>query len=214
MQKNGCVLKQKAYDFIKEKIVRCEYLPEADISEDLLVSEMGISRTPIREALIKLENENLVNIYPRKGIFVASISVKVINDVFQIREIVEPQVLKLVINNLNLQWLKDIRIRIQNGAGDSGVQRYYEELDRDFHSYLVNSCSNVYLTQLMDNIFAHNQRIRTLSFKYSNRREITKNEHIEIIDALLDKDIEKAQSSMKTHLMNAKTAAFNLTILT
>ena len=65
-------LKQMAYNSIKEKILNCQYMPNSFLNEDLLCEEFGVSRTPIRDALSRLEQEHLITIMPKKGFFVAS----------------------------------------------------------------------------------------------------------------------------------------------
>ena len=203
-------LKQKAYEYIKEKIVKCEWMPEEDISEDMLVNEMGVSRTPIREALQRLENEKLVNIYPRKGVFVSSISVGIINSVFQVREIVEPQVLGKVIDRLPEEWLLNMRKRfLQSLSGAEGAWHNIN-IDREFHSYIIKSSNNVYLIQLMESIFAQDERIRILSWKFVKKADVTNGEHLEIIDALLERDISKAEACMRNHIVNARNSAISL----
>ena len=202
-------LKRKAYDFIKEKIVKCELMPGEDISEDYIIQEIGISRTPIREALIRLEQENLVRIFPRKGIFVSNMSARNIIDVFQVREIVEPQVIHIVADKLSLEWLKDIRKKF---AQDNKQKDFWDNvnIDKEFHSYLISACDNMYLKQLMDNIYTHNQRMRVLSFRMTERSADSNKEHIGIIDALIKRNVPDAEEKLRNHIQNAKMAALNI----
>ena len=88
-------LKEKAYIHLKEKIIKCEYPPGMALSERDLMETLGVSRTPIREAINLLEQENLIKIYPRRGMFVENITVKDIQDIFTVRKTVEPLVTKL-----------------------------------------------------------------------------------------------------------------------
>lgn len=212
-EKNG--LTQKAYDYLKEKIISCELMPEEDISEEDIIKQLAISRTPIREALIKLEHENFVNIYPKKGIFVTSISVNTINNIFQVREIIEPQVLRLVSNSLEEDWLKDIKKRLvaKLTQNSNKIPWYYIELDKELHSAILEKSNNYYLIQLMKTIYDQNQRLRVLTFKkIIERLEISNKEHIDFIDALLERDTEKAIDILREHLHNAKIAALNLSL--
>lgn len=203
-------LKQKAYEFIREKIIACEFMPEQDISEDYLVQEMGISRTPVREALLRLENEKLVSIYPRKGIIVSSISINTINSVFQVREIIEPQVLRRVAGRLTLEWLQEMKERFSVEQQIDETLKYQINSDRNFHSHLIRASNNTYLIQLMDNIFAQDERIRVLAWKNSNRLDTTKAEHLGIINAIIEGDMELAEKQLLNHILSAKNAAMNL----
>ncbi len=206
-------LTQKAYEHIKEKIIKCELLPEVDISEEDIIREIGISRTPIREALIRLEHEKLVNIFPRKGIFVSSITLNSINEIFQVREVIEPQILRLVCDILPQYWLEDIKKRLMVQPEEQEALSYFVDIDKEFHSYIIEVFKNSYLIQLMNNIFEQNQRLRILTYKkVVDRLNMSNKEHIEIIDALLEKNIDKAESCIRKHIVNARNAALNLNL--
>ena len=86
----GKYLKDKAYEMIREKIVNCELAPGSVLNESELIEEIGASRTPIREALNKLEQENLVTIIPKKCIIVRGITIDDIAEVFDARAVIEP----------------------------------------------------------------------------------------------------------------------------
>ena len=86
-------LKQQAYDEIKRKIVTCEYAPNTLLNEELLREELHVSRTPIRDALSRLEQKGLITILPKKGIMVSSLSINDINMVFEVRMMYEPYAL-------------------------------------------------------------------------------------------------------------------------
>ena len=87
-------LKTLAYKTIKQKIVTCEYAPGLYLNEEILTEELKISRTPIREALSRLEQEGLIEIKPKTGITVTSLSIKDVNMIFEIRKLYEPYILK------------------------------------------------------------------------------------------------------------------------
>ena len=100
-------LKIKAYNYIKNKIISGVYPPNQKVEESEISNELNFSRTPIREAINTLKDEGWITIIPRKGIFVSEISLKDINDIFQVRETIEPIILRLAFENLNTQELDD-----------------------------------------------------------------------------------------------------------
>jgi GntR family transcriptional regulator, rspAB operon transcriptional repressor len=203
-------LKQKAYKAIKDKVIKCELLPGEDISETDIAREIGISRTPVREALMRLEHEKFITIYPRKGIVVSNISIDIINDIFQIRQIVEPQILYEAAKNLPISWLKEMREKFyaaQDGEADFIV---LVDLDKEFHKYIINASGNAYLQQLMENIYDQNQRIRVMSSRDKARLHISNSEHISLIDSILDKKLENAVKKLREHLDNARASALKL----
>ena len=200
-------LKQKAYNSIKEKIIIGEFRPGQDISEETIQNELGISRTPIREALMLLETENMIDIYPRKGIFVSNITQRMIKNVFQIRQMIEPQVINIVGLSISKEWLQDMKEKfatpfVADSAEDSVT--YYVDLDKEFHTYLINACENQLLVNVMNNIFDQNQRMRYQTYSFNERNISTKAEHIAIVDALIAEDIETAERLMRDHIIRAE----------
>ena len=87
-------LKDKAYQIIKEKIITCQYKPGTLLNEIELVQEVDSSHTPIREALSRLEQENLVKFMPKKGIWVTDIVMSDVRDVYEVRELIEPHIIR------------------------------------------------------------------------------------------------------------------------
>ena len=95
-------LKEKAYVELKEMIISGKLKSNERIDEELLSKSLNVSRTPVREAINKLEQEGWINIVPRKGMFVNNISIKEINDVFQVRSNLEPIILEMAFERLEL----------------------------------------------------------------------------------------------------------------
>ena len=87
-------LKTLAYNKIRQKIVTCEYAPGTLLNEEILTEALGLSRTPIRDALSRLEQEGLIEIRPKRGITVKSLTVSDINMIFEVRNLYEPYILK------------------------------------------------------------------------------------------------------------------------
>ena len=92
MAKN--TLKEQAYAIIKENIINCTYAPSSFLVESELMQQVGASRTPIREALNKLEQENLVRILPKRGVLVCDITMGTLNEVYEVRRLVEPYIVR------------------------------------------------------------------------------------------------------------------------
>src|SRR5690606_24026674 len=116
-----------------EMIINCQLTPGEPISETELMKTVGASRTPIREALNKLEHENLVIIYPKRGVFVTGISIKDIIDIYTIREVVEPLAAKLATPIIDLKEL-DKYYKIYADPKRQHTLEEHIKVDRDFHS--------------------------------------------------------------------------------
>lgn len=215
-KENKLDLKNQAYQYIKNKIITGEYRPGEDIDEKEIQESMGMSRTPVREALIRLENDNLVDIYPRKGIFVSNITPKLIKNVFQVRLIVEPQVLRIVAPLIDKEHLKELKEKFLNkpeGLSEKETVFYYVDLDMELHSYINDLCDNIYLTNMMDNIFEQNQRMRYQTYNIMERDKETTKEHLRLIDRLIDGDVEKAEEELVEHLKKSQEIAFEYIML-
>lgn len=95
-------MQSKAYDFIKRKITMCEYAPNQLLSEAVLQEELGFSRTPVREAIGRLEQEGLLKVFPKRGIVVSGFTISDISKIFEVRRLVEPYALRNYGSRLDL----------------------------------------------------------------------------------------------------------------
>ncbi|MBB6218520.1 DNA-binding GntR family transcriptional regulator [Anaerosolibacter carboniphilus] len=203
-------LKERAYNLIKEKIVKCEWMPGSDISEAQIAEELGISRTPVREAILRLNQEKFITIYPRKGMIVSPISAKDIHEVFQIREMVEPHMAKLACRQMSAEYLLSLKEKFDNVRLDLGkpIDVKYFDLDLEFHKYIVQSGNNQHLIRFTNEIYDLDYRIRVMStLEIDDVERRSRPEHFAIIDALVARDEEKIEKTIKEHLSNARKAA-------
>ena len=138
-------LKEKAYDLIKHKIIYLEFKPGDYLEEKKLSELLDVSRTPIREALAKLESEIWVSSLPRKGIFVTNIDETMLRYIFEARKNFEPLILEMSFSNIQPVKLNIFRERFVKY--DTLSQDDRDKLDNDFHLYILNSVDNVLFSQ-------------------------------------------------------------------
>jgi len=201
-------LTKKAYTMIKAKILSCDYPPDTFLNEGVLMAEIGVSRTPIREAMTKLEHENLVRIVPKKGVLVSGISLSQIKDVYQVRELLEPYIIRTWGRNVDPKVLASYRERLANYDGDLPEETFFQ-LDHQLHRLIFDHCENKYFVHLLDTVFDQTIRIRIISGKQIRRRLVdTRVEHLAIVDCFLAGDFEGAALAMSNHLENSRKAAF------
>lgn len=196
-----------AYEYIKEKIISGDYPPLSDISEDTLQKEMNVSRTPVREAILRLEKEDFVYVYPRKGTIVTDVTHDLVEDVYEIRELIEVRMVLSTMHLVKEEWLLEMRERFLNpdqALNGRKLRNYYIELDTELHSNIVDGCPNRYMRRLMKNIYDQNQRLRISCSHADDNEDGTVAEHVEIIDALLKKDKTLLEEKLMAHLKNSK----------
>ncbi|HOG52465.1 MAG TPA: GntR family transcriptional regulator [Bacillota bacterium] len=199
--------KTHAYNVIRGRILSCELQPGAPISEQDLIKELGISRTPIREALNRLEAEHLVTIYPKRGIFVTEVSIKDIMDIYMLREAIEPIAARLAATNMDFDKLKALHDKYYSQEARNDLESYIEA-DLEFHKLVAESTGNMYLEQILKNLYAQNSRIRIISKVRIKEHEAEAwLEVTKVIEALMDRDPSRAEDLMKKHIRNGNASA-------
>jgi len=196
-------LKDHVYETLRQKIIDCEYEPGSVLTETALLQSLGVSRTPIREALNRLETENLVTIIPKKGVIVNGISINDIIQVFEARMVVEPQMMLLYGDRLDKKQLKGYLERCKNAESVTEMIR----LDEEFHTMTYGVCSNRFLKDFCASLEGHNHRNRIWRSN-EERVHVSLDEHVQIVTALLENDYAKARDLMHQHLLNAREYAF------
>lgn len=206
-------LKQQAYNIIKNKIITCEYPPNYLLNEEKLKEEIGASRTPIRDALSRLEQENLVHILPKKGIMVASLSIREINAIYEARMLVEPYAIEHYANQIPQKrfeyYQKVFQQKEEEVHGGKEFSSEIYDIDDQLHIEFIDTTENDYFKALYERIYHQNCRLRRLSgVKSRNRIEDTQREHLKIIEACLAENWTEAAEAMREHLLCSKRASF------
>ena len=199
-------LKEEAHQRIKTLILS-DRLDSGDMLEiDWLASELGISRTPIREALLILEQEGLVETIPYKGTFVVDVSKKDVEEIYQVREVLECLAVGLATPVIPDEELREMQALFASVSGEiekGDFERYFES-DTDFHGLIVRHCSNEVLQHVLGTLTDRIYRVRTFSRSradYHMRRSFQ--EHCLILEAIMERDVAKAERLMAEHIRNA-----------
>ena len=192
-------LKEQAYNYIKHKIKRCTYLPGEAIHELRIVEETGIGRTPVREALLSLKEENLVEVRPRKGTFAPVITESLINEMYQIRQILEPTVAIRYKQSFDKGQLLDYDELFEHL--DINNDEEYYDLDIAFHQYILDIAHNPALSEFYRQTMFTQYRIGSYnSICGTARKENYYSEHHAIITALLEEDDKKIHEACMYHI--------------
>lgn len=200
-------MQSQAYEFIKHKITMCEYAPNQLLSEAVLQEELGFSRTPVREAIGRLEQEGLLKVFPKRGIVVSGFTINDISMIFEVRRLVEPYTLRNYGDRLDPKEVKRFSDIFHAHAEFKESNGFYQ-LDDQFHSFLISALTNEYLLDLYSRIQTQNVRLRVMSGQFiESRLQRTTEEHAEIADACLEKNWERAAIAMSKHLQYSEESS-------
>jgi len=196
-------LTDKIYQLLKDSIARRELEPETRLIDQEIASNLGVSRTPVREAISRLEVEGLVTIVPRRGVFVADPSPKDIKDLYEVREVLEVLAVELAVPLLrdeeDLSRLGRILEEFKVALDDHEYLVCFE-LDRKFHDQLVKLSGNNKLIEIDRLLDGNIQVTRWIHCRDQHRQELAYREHRMILDALARKDAALASKLVRDHI--------------
>lgn len=201
-------LKDEAYTLIKRRIITCEYRPNTFLNEADLIADLDASRTPIREALNKLEQEGFVEILPKKGVMVTGLTLSEINQTFEARILLEPFIVENYMDRIDKDALQEILTASEHLLVSSPAPEEYCNLDDHLHRQISKACPNKFFIDMLEHIYDQNQRIRLFSGQdLWERHKYAAQEHIELIHFILNGQREEATTAVRLHLLNSKNAA-------
>jgi DNA-binding GntR family transcriptional regulator len=193
----------RAYLQIKEKIITVEMPPGSVIQESKLMEELGLGRTPIREALKQLQSENLVVVAPRRGMFVADVAITDLQQVYEIRVELESLCARLAAERVNSEQLIEFRHLVteyERAPSDKCDKRLLLSLDRRFHQLVAEAAGNKFLRNEVEKFYNLSLRIWYLALNRVQLADIDVIAHIEILDAIKARDLERSDLRMRDHI--------------
>jgi DNA-binding GntR family transcriptional regulator len=199
-------LKETTYQLLKEKIIDCVYPPRSIINEVQLANELELSRTPIREAISKLELDGFVKVLPKKGIYVSDITLNDVIQVFQTRAEIEPIALHLAASRLPMEELVSFCQKFEEPVAD--IQNSFR-LDTAMHLFIIEHCGNQYIIDMMRRVFEENTRIIISSKQNQSQIHNAKEEHLEILTLLIDGKYAEAEKCMREHILTCRKHALD-----
>jgi DNA-binding GntR family transcriptional regulator len=203
-------LREQTYDIIKNMIILREIEPGKKINEEQIAKEIQVSRTPIREALCRLENEGIVKIIPRRGAFVSELTETNVREILLIREVLEGLVVRLAVEHMDVQTLEKLRKVIRKVSSIPEEDRDlidYTRSEVNFHALLLSASNNQMLKNMMEMINAHLQIIRLRTVVIPERAQKTVKEHQQILTAIEKGDTDFAEELMRKHVRSVREVA-------
>ncbi|MFZ7101617.1 MAG: GntR family transcriptional regulator [Peptococcaceae bacterium] len=195
-------LQNKAYDYLYKSIITQKLPSGSPIVEQQISDLLGISRTPVREALKMLMAEGLVRYYPSRGMFVSEISIQDIEEVFDIREALEEMALRHAFKAIPEQEIKRVRDVTNSLVGNYSLEDFFAA-DRSLHNLIFYYSGNRRIGQMVESLNSQVEKVRRISVTPQRIPESLE-EHKGIIEAIVAQDQKKAVTMLKRHIRNVK----------
>ena len=205
-------LTQMVYRKIKEMMLKYDIVPGQRLVFNDLAKRLGVSRTPVNNALSILANEGFLDLIPHQGYTVHEITKEEADSLYEIREIIELGSVSAVIRKLRPEKLEILKQkkRLYENAVMEQVSRVRFSLDQEFHAYFVHMCENLYLADYFREVY---QRIflrhRIEGLRALRAKEVV-TEHNEIFDAIKLRDIEGTKEAIKSHIKNGREYIYSI----
>ena len=204
-------LRQLVYEELKHRILIGEIVPGTRMMEVELAEDLGVSRTPIREAIRNLEKEGLVTIEPRRGAYASKLARKDVIDILEVRQELEGFAAALAAERMTAEHkekLEAINDEYKESVA-SGSTADMVRLDSDFHRFIVESCDNPALLRMITQLQEMVLRFRYLYYEDLDRAQKQPAAHQIIIDALASGDAERSRKAARDHIDDLKTLVLN-----
>lgn len=201
-------LRDVVFNTLREAILKGELKPGERLMELQLAAKLGVSRTPIREAIRMLEQEGLAVTIPRKGAEVAKMTEKDMQDVLQIREALDELAANIACEQITKEQLEELIDAMHEfeESTQTGSIRRIAEVDVKFHDIIYQSTGNPKLVSMLNNLREQMYRYRVEYLKDAKNYPTLLKEHQEMVEGLRTKNKEKVTKVMQQHVKNQATA--------
>ncbi len=201
-RRSGVPARAQVYAILRDAIIRTELAPGRRLSENELATWLGVSRTPIREALVRLRDERLVSIVPQLGTYVSRISPQAVSDAGFIREALECAAIReaaLAATEDDIETL-EVNMRGQERADERGDFDAFYVLDEEFHRVLCDLSGHATVWAVSQRAKGHLNRIRHLSLPIPSYLGEMIDEHRAVVEAVAAHDPDEAEKRLRHHL--------------
>lgn len=200
-------LKDKIYDSLKAAIASMNiYADDAELrlDERKLSEQLSISRTPVREALARLEQEGLVAIVPRRGVYIVRKTKAEIMEMLTVWAALESMAARLITENASDQEIASLRTRL-TGYSEGQIKDHideYSENNINFHQAILRMSGNQLIFDTAENLFIHMRSIRARTIGEDDRAQRSIVDHLHIVEALEARDTDLAERLVREHTLN------------
>lgn len=194
--------REQVYDVLKEKIISLKFEPGQSISEKEISELFQVSRTPVREAFLKLTQENLLEVYPQRGTFVSLIDLRQVEEARFIRESLERSTIRVACKKITAEAIEKLEeiFEEQKKCIENNDYEQLFELDEKFHHLITGIAQKELVWDVIQKMNAHLNRIRMLSLVANLNWDLILDQHERMIEALRTKNADSAEQVMEEHL--------------
>jgi len=198
-------LRGRVFHRLREDILSGKYKEGDELKEVAIGEELGVSRTPVREAFRQLELEGLIQIIPNKGAYVTGITEKDVKDIYMIRSLLEGLCARWACEHITDAQMEEMEenIYLSKFHAGKGHLEQLAELDNRFHEILYEACNSKMLEHQLRDFHEYVLRVRKKTLSNANRGPKSNEEHEMIMEAIRAKDADKAEKLANMHMLNA-----------
>ena len=201
------LLSKKVYHILKARIIKGDLAQGGKLFEAKIAEQLGVSRTPVREAIKGLAAEGLVKMNPNQGVVVINISIEDLQEVLQIRRVLEGLAASIVAEKINKEEIEKLEEIIEKMSMIISKPKpdvvAYSELNAEFHKLILIACGNKRLMKICNNLSSSDHRFRIRSLRDNlGRLKYSLKEHQEIVEALKRKNTKQADRLSQKHIEN------------
>lgn len=198
----------QVFDILRDRIINLELKPGGKVNFDELQKELGISKTPLKQALQRLEYEEFVVIRPRYGTYISTPSKENLSQLYELREAIEAKAVQLGAGNIPRQKILDLQKEVLQAdlEIEQGDFSLFLKTDVKMHNIFNDYSDNSYIKKVKEMIDSHVHWYRVLGATSKGRAYKSSERHKELLEAVLDNNIQKASEVMANHIQEVKEA--------
>lgn len=198
-------LRGRVFQKLRDDILSGRYEEYEELKEVAIGEEMGVSRTPVREAFRQLELEGLIQIIPNKGAYVTGITEKDVKDIYMIRSLLEGLCARWATEHITKEQLEEMEenVYLAKFHAEKGHLEQLAELDNRFHDILYEACNSKILEHQLKDFHQYVLRVRRKTLSSANRGPKSNEEHEQILEAIKAGNADLAEQLANSHMINA-----------
>jgi DNA-binding GntR family transcriptional regulator len=198
-------LRGRVFHKLRDDILSGKYEEHEELKEVAIGEEMGVSRTPVREAFRQLELEGLIQIIPNKGAYVTGITEKDVKDIYMIRSLLEGLCARWATEHITEEQLEEMEenVYLAKFHAEKGHLEQLTELDNRFHEIMYEACDSKMLEHQLKDFHEYVLRVRKKTLSSASRGPKSNEEHSQILEAIKAKDADLAEKLANRHMINA-----------